>query len=103
MRQVWLFLIITQNLKRIYISLFSPFLFTNRPFMRGRFSALSFRTSYLILLENSLLCLFSLYLNTLASLCPVFRPSLASTLSATFTSSISGTLHKFPRHPKPSI
>ena len=45
-------------------------LFTNLPFIRGLFSAFNFRTSYLIFFENSLVRLFSLYLDTLASLPP---------------------------------
>ncbi|RWW38006.1 hypothetical protein BHE74_00056797, partial [Ensete ventricosum] len=44
--------------------------FTKRPFILGRFSAFSFRTSYLIFFENSLVRRFSRYLDTLASLPP---------------------------------
>lgn len=83
----------------------------NGTFTRGRFSALSFLTWYLILLENSLFCLFSLYLRTLASLCPTFHSSSAPTPTTTTASSCccslisctlamflvsSGTLHKHP-------
>jgi hypothetical protein len=44
--------------------------FTNRPFIRGRFSALSLRTSYRIFLANSRLRRFSLYRDTRASRSP---------------------------------
>uniref|UniRef100_A0A0D9ZCC7 Uncharacterized protein n=1 Tax=Oryza glumipatula TaxID=40148 RepID=A0A0D9ZCC7_9ORYZ len=43
---------------------------TNRPFIRGRFSALSLRTSYRIFLANSRVRRFSLYRDTRASLSP---------------------------------
>jgi len=59
----------------------------NCTLMRGRFSALSLRTSYLIRLEKSLLCLFALYLITLSSLF-----SLCSFPST----SISGALNPSP-------
>jgi tetratricopeptide (TPR) repeat protein len=45
-------------------------LFTNLPFILGLFSAFNFLTSYLIFFENNLVLLFSLYLETLASLPP---------------------------------
>ena len=44
--------------------------FTNRPFIRGRFSALTLRTSYRIFLANSRVRRFSLYRDTRASRSP---------------------------------
>lgn len=73
-------------------------------FIRGRFSALSFRTSYRIRFENSLFCLFSLYLKTLASLCSLLHPSLpnSSTLKLLTLPVSSGTQNKFPLLPQAS-
>lgn len=53
-------------------------LLTNRPFILGLFSAFNLRTSYLIFLEKSLVRLFSLYLDTLASLPPSSTPIVAA-------------------------
>lgn len=81
-----------------------------RTLIRGRFSALSFRTSQRIFLEKSLFCLFSLYLNTLASLCPIFHspppppppPCTCSTLLQPLLlfALISGTFHNPPLVPQ---
>ena len=72
---------------------------TKNTFIRGRFSALSFRTWYLIFLLNSLLCRFSRYLMTRASLPPALGLCPSPPWIITGTCPITCSLPDCP-HPK---